>query len=108
MHPPPLDQPAPSKSSGWDHLFSPSPEKKLSDTSREIRIVAAPAHLLPPQKLAVSSSSQQKDHPTCRPACLAAARLLFSPIPTATRLTCGTFHDEGPSTGYPGKNGLLA
>lgn len=50
MHPPSLDQPAPSKPSRWDHLFSSSPEK-VSDTSREIRIVAAPAHLLPPSEI---------------------------------------------------------
>lgn len=102
----PLDQPAPSKPSGWDHLFSPSPQK-VSDTSREIRIVAAPAHLLPPQKLAVSSTAQQKDHPTCRPACPGAAVCYFL-RPQRPRGLPGTFHAKGPSTGYPGKNGLLA
>ena len=50
---------------------------KVSDSSREIRIVAAPAHLLPPQKLPVSSAAQQKDHPACRPACPGAAVCYF-------------------------------
>lgn len=94
--------------------LSSSPEK-VSDSSREIRIVAAPAHLLPPQKLAVSSTAQQKDHPACRlacrlacrPACPAAALCYFLRSQRPRGLP-GTFHAKGPSTGYPGKNGLLA
>lgn len=79
MHPPPLDQPAPSKSSGWDHLFSPSPEKKLSDTSREIRIVAAPAHLLPPSEIGSLQLLAAKGPPNLSP-CLSRRRpsVIFS------------------------------
>lgn len=98
-----LNQPAASKPSLWDHLFSPSP-KKVSDSSREIRIVAAPAHL-PPLRNCPSPASRSKraTQPVALP--VLCRSLLFSPISRATRRT---FRVKGSSRGYPGKNGLLA
>ncbi|KAH8750205.1 hypothetical protein F5883DRAFT_227063 [Diaporthe sp. PMI_573] len=78
IHPPSLDQPAPSNPSRWHHLFSPSP-KKVSDTTREIRIVAAPAHLLPSPSLRNWPSPASRSKRTTRPVALPACRpVLFS------------------------------
>jgi len=104
IHPPSLNQPAPSNPSRWHHLFSPSP-KKVSDTTREIRIVAAPAHLLPPHPSEIGRLQHRaaKGPPGLLPSLPVV--LFFSPVTTATRLA---FHAGPPSTGYPGEDGLLA